>query len=80
MSGGIDIEVTHRGRRQMMHCDLDEEPASVASTLHDVIERIGWGAQRQLGLKIVGGRTPSLVQLQAMVREFDLASLTLAAQ
>ncbi len=79
--GGIDLEVTHHGRREMMHCDLDEEPASVAKTLHEVIDRIGWkAAQRQFGLKIPGGRTPSSVELEATVREFNLASLTLAAQ
>jgi hypothetical protein len=65
----------------MMHCDLDEEPVSVAKTLHEVIDRIGWkAAQRQFGLKIPGGRTPSSVELEATVREFNLASLTLAAQ
>jgi len=59
--GGTHIEVTYRGNRQMMHGDLDEDPASVATTLHRVIERIGWkAAQRQLGLKIHVGRTPSI--------------------
>ena len=43
-----------------------------------MIEQIGWqAAQRQLGLKIHVGRTPSLPELEAAVREFNLASLTL---
>ena len=29
LRGGADIEVTHRGRRQAMHTDLDEDPSSV---------------------------------------------------
>ena len=81
LRGGINLEVTHHGQRRMMHCDLDEDPTSVADTLHELIERIGWkAAQRQFGLKIPGGRTPSSVELEATVREFNLASLTLAAQ
>ena len=78
--GGAAIEVTYRGHRQMMHADLDEDPTSIAATLHRVIERIGWtAAQRQLGLKINVGRTPSLPELESAVREFNLASLTLTA-
>lgn len=76
--GGADIEVTYRGHRQIMHGDLDEDPTSVTTTLHRVIERIGWkAAQRQLRLKTHVGRTPSLPELEAAVREFNLASLTL---
>lgn len=78
LRGGTDIEVTYRGHRQTMHSDLDEDPTSVATTLHRVIERIGWkAAQRQLGLKIHVGRTPSIPELGAAVREFNLSTLTL---
>jgi len=61
--GGAEIEVTYGGHRQMMHADLDEDPTT-ATTLHRVIERIGWtAAQRQLGFKINVGRTPSLPEI-----------------
>ena len=79
--GGADVEVTYRGHRQMMPGDLDEDPTSVTAALHRVIERIGWkAAQRRLGLKVHVGRTPSLRELEAAVREFKLASLTLTVR
>jgi hypothetical protein len=65
----------------MMHCDLDEETDSVADTLHGLIERIGWkAAQHRFGLKIFVGRATSLAELQAAVREFDLAFLALSVR
>ncbi len=77
---GTDLEVTYRGHRQLMHCDLDEDPSTVATTLHRVIERIGWkAAQRQFGLEINADRTPDLPELEQAVREFNLAGLTLTA-
>ena len=80
LRGGADIEVTHRGRRQAMHADLDEDPTLVAATLHRVIERLGWqAAQRPLGVRIHVGRIPTLSELEAAVREYDLSTLTLAA-
>jgi hypothetical protein len=76
--GGAGVEVTHGGRRRSMHAELDEEPASVAATLHEVIERIGWrAAKRQIGLSINVGRTPTPGELEDAVREFDLATITL---
>ena len=77
---GRDVEVTHRGRRTSMHAELDEDPASVAHTLHDVIDRIGWKAVRaQLGLEVNGHRTPTVAELEEAVREFGLATITLTA-
>jgi hypothetical protein len=81
LRGGADVEVTYAGRRRPMHADLDEEPASVAATLHAVIERIGWrAARRQIGLTINVGRTPTSAELEQAVREYHLATVTLAAQ
>jgi F420H(2)-dependent quinone reductase len=81
LRGGVDVEVTHAGRRRPMHADLDEEPASVAATLHAVIERIGWqAARRQIGLTINVGRTPTPAELEQAVREYHLATVTLAAR
>lgn len=64
-----------------MHADLDEQPASVAATLHAVIERIGWqAARRQIGLTINVGRTPTPAELEQAVCEYHLATVTLAAR
>jgi hypothetical protein len=79
LRGGGDIQVTYRGRRTPMHVELDEDPASVAGTLHEVIDRIGWKAARtRLGLTVTAGRTPTVAELQEAVREFDLATITLS--
>jgi hypothetical protein len=78
LRGGRDIQVTHGGRRTAMHAELDEDPASVAGTLHRVINRIGWKAARtQLGLTVTARRTPTLTDLEEAVREFGLATITL---
>jgi hypothetical protein len=80
LRGGADIEVTYRRRRQRMHTDLDEDPTSVAATLHRAIERIGWqGAQRRLGLTIHVGRVPSRTELEDAARQYHIAVLILAA-
>ncbi|HSP20122.1 MAG TPA: hypothetical protein VLQ79_11440 [Myxococcaceae bacterium] len=61
-----------------MHADLDEQAASVAATLHAVIERIGPKAARsRLGLTVAGGGVPSVGELEDAVREYDLATVTL---
>jgi hypothetical protein len=79
LRGGCEVEVTHAGRRAPMHADLDEQAASVAATLHAVIDRIGPKAARsQLGLTIAGDETPSVGEVEEAVREYDLATLTLS--
>ena len=76
--GDVNLEVTLRGHRQSMHCVLDENPASVAATIHRVVERLGpKAAQRLTGLKAPDGHAPSLDQLEAAVRELNLATLAL---
>jgi hypothetical protein len=78
LRGGADLDVTHHGRRELMHAELEEDPHAVAETLRAVIERINLRAARQrLGLRIPAGRIPTLAELEAAVREFDLATVTL---
>ena len=78
LRGGADLDVTHDGHRERMHAQLDEEPPVVAETLRAVIERISVRRARQLlGLRITPPRLPTLEELEAAVREFDLAVITL---
>jgi hypothetical protein len=80
LRGRHDVLVTYRGRRRTMHVTLDEEPGSVATTLHRLVERLGRPAmKRQVGLTIHVQRAPSLAELEAAAREYDLATLTLTA-
>ncbi len=78
--GGAEVEVTSHGRRERMHCTLDEDPSSVAATLHRLIEQRGpKAAQRLTGLRVESGEAPSVGQLEAAAREYGLSTLTLAA-
>lgn len=78
LRGGADIEVTYRGRRQPARAELDENPASVAATLHRLTERIGMqAAKRQFGLDIHVDRMPTVAELEAAVREHGLTTITL---
>jgi F420H(2)-dependent quinone reductase len=74
----LNVQVTHAGRRRTMRVHLDEEATSVAATLQRIIERDGWRvARRQVGLTIDVQRTPTLIELEEAVREYNLVTLTL---
>jgi hypothetical protein len=78
LRGGGIIDVTRHGHRQPMRVTLDEDPASVASTLNVVCERLGRKAtQRFTGLRLDPDHAPSLAELAEAAREFNLAILTL---
>jgi F420H(2)-dependent quinone reductase len=80
LRGGADIEVTLAGRRRAMHAHLDEDSASVATTLNTLIQKLGWQAtQRQTGLRLSELRGPTIDELQDAVRRYDLATITLSA-
>jgi len=60
--------------------ELDDDPRCVAAAFARVIERLGLRTgQRRLGITIHSRRTPSPSELEAAVRDFDLARLTLTA-
>ncbi|GAA4551150.1 nitroreductase/quinone reductase family protein [Pseudonocardia xishanensis] len=78
LRGGAEVEVTIRGARVAMHAEVDEDPVSVAAAFDRVVERFGWrAAGRMLGLTDHAGRRPTPAELEAAVREFDLALVTL---
>ena len=80
LRGGATVEVTHAGRREPMHAELDEEVGAVVGTLRDVIGRIGWQeAGRTLGLATDDGRPPTAAELAQAVRDYRLAVITLTA-
>jgi hypothetical protein len=78
LRGGQDVGVTRYGRLCSMHAQLDESPASVASTLHMIADRMGWKAAGHLtGLKTPDGQPPTLAELEDAARAYDLAVVTL---
>jgi hypothetical protein len=81
LRGVACVDVTRAGRRRSMSAHLDEDRSSVAATLRDVIERIGWeAARRRLGLTITVHRTPTHAELEEAVQEYDLATITLTPE
>jgi hypothetical protein len=80
LRGGVTLDVTYAGRRRPMRAELDEDPASVAATLHTVLQRIGRSAaRRQTGLTVTVDRAPTLAELEEAVRAYDLAVITISA-
>jgi hypothetical protein len=78
LRGTSEVEVTHDGHRQPMGVHLDEDPASAAATFQRLFDRHGPKvAGRTLGLDVEGGGAPSLSELEAAVREYDLAAVVL---
>lgn len=79
LRGGADIDVTYHGLHRTMHAELDEDPASVARTFQGIVERHGpKKASRVLGLDFHLDGEPSLSELEAAVREFDMATVMLS--
>ncbi|MBE1493920.1 hypothetical protein H4696_001020 [Amycolatopsis lexingtonensis] len=73
-----EVTVTHRGRTRKMRARLEEEPSTVAGRLGEAIVRLGrTDAQRRFGLTLPDHRDPDPAELEAAVREFSLATITL---
>ena len=61
-----------------MHAQLTEDPAAVAGLLGEAITRLGRkNALRRFGLALPDDRDPGPAELEAAVREFSLATITL---
>ncbi len=76
--GGADVQVTYEGRTTRERAVLVEDPDEVADTYAAVIGRLGWkAAQRQLGMKINVGRTPTHAELVQAVGHEHLSLIRL---
>jgi hypothetical protein len=72
------VTVTHHGRTRQMRAQLAENPATVAGQLGEAIAGLGrTDAQRRFGLALPDHRDPDPAELEAAVREFSLATITL---
>jgi hypothetical protein len=78
LRGGADVEVTLHGCLRAMHALLEEDPAAVAVSYQAMIDRIGRKkAQRQLGISLPGGRTPTTLELRDAAGEYGWSVITL---
>ncbi|MEU0535777.1 nitroreductase/quinone reductase family protein [Amycolatopsis tolypomycina] len=73
-----EVTVTRQGFTQQMHAQLEEKPSTVASRLSKAIVQLGrTDAQRRFGLALPAHRNPDPAELEAVVREYFLATITL---
>ncbi|MFG1643520.1 nitroreductase/quinone reductase family protein [Amycolatopsis sp. NPDC049252] len=78
LRGTTAVSVTHRGHTRRMHAQLTEDPAAVAVRLGEAITRLGRkNAQRRFGLALPDDRDPGPAELEAAIREYSLATITL---
>jgi hypothetical protein len=76
-AGGVDGEITWRGRRQGARFTLVEAEDSVVRGYSDLVSRYGREvAERRLGLVINVDRTPTDDELRAAVQRGELALVT----
>ena len=76
--GGADVQVTYEGKTAPAHAVLVEDPDEVADTYATVIGRLGWqAAQRQLGMKVNVGWTPTHAELVQTVLHEHLSLIRL---
>lgn len=81
LRGGADIEVTWRGHLRPGHALLDEDPAAAAVSYEAIIRYIGWKkAQRQLGISVLGGRTPTVLELKDAARRYGWSVVTVTPE
>jgi hypothetical protein len=78
LRGGAHVQVTFDGKTFQAHAVLAEDPHEVADAYAAVIKRLGWkAAQRQLGLKVNVGRTPTGAELVQAVNRDHLSLIRL---
>jgi hypothetical protein len=78
LRGGADVEVTYDGQTVPIRAVLVEDPDTVADAYATVIERLGWApAQRQIGIRVNVGRTPTHTELVAAVNRDHLSLVRL---
>lgn len=75
------VEVTWHGRRRRMYAVLDEDPASVAVSYRQIIDRLGWPkAAHTLGISVPGGTPPSLLDLKEAASDYHWSVIKLTAR
>jgi hypothetical protein len=73
-AGGRDIEVTLRGRRQVAHAVLVDEPGEVTDVYQRLIDEMGTKqARRRLGLRFNVDRVPTRSELRAAIEQSGLS-------
>jgi hypothetical protein len=78
LRGGADVSITRFGRRTPMHADLDEDPATVATILQAIIDRLGPAAALQrVGLATDAESLPDAAALTQAAAELDLAAISI---
>lgn len=77
-AGGVDVEVTHHGRRRPMRATLHPDPDEVAAVYERLITEHGvpW-ARRHLGVRVNVDRAPTREELRELARSTGLSIVRL---
>lgn len=78
LRGGAPVRVTIDGRLREGYAELDEDPQSVAATYKALLERVGLGRARDLGLKVNVQRPPTVEEIRAAVPSRAIARIRLS--
>ncbi len=78
LRGRPDVEVTMFGERRPARAQLVEDPDTVATVYHHLIDAVGYtNAGRRMGIRINVPRTPTLAELADAARRDGLSVIYL---
>jgi len=80
LRGGAPVRVTLDGRERAGYVELEEDPGQVARTFKLLLDRLGPGGPRLLGLKINIHRSPTIDEVQPAVARRCIARVRLTDQ
>lgn len=69
LRGGARVRVTIDGHEHSGYAQYEEDPDTVAQAYRTLLERLGRGKARQLGLKLNVDRVPTLEELKSVVAD-----------
>lgn len=81
LRGRPNVEVTMLGERRPTRAQLVEDPDTVATVYHRIIDAVGYkNAGRRMGIRINVPRTPTLAELADAARRDGLSVIYLEGQ
>jgi hypothetical protein len=77
LRGGAAVRVTLDGRECEGHAELEEDPDNVARAYKALLDELGAGEARQLGLKLNVDRLPTAEEIKPVVAQRAIARIRL---
>ena len=77
LRGGAPVSAVLDGVERAGYAELEEDPERVARAYKTRLDELGVGEARMLGLKVTGGRSPTVEEIQPAVAERAIATIRL---